>query len=270
MEVTEHLDIRPSATDSQRSAGARYLLRFDDLCPTMNWRIWDVVEDILVRHRINPILAIVPDNRDPKLVVDKANPEFWDRAREWQRRGWTIALHGYQHLYTSVNAGIVGRRKLSEFAGIPKQEQANKLREATGIFRRESIKSHVWVAPGHTFDENTVSLLPEFGLTIISDGIFRHPFCSHRVTWIPQQLWEFRSAPSGVWTICFHHNDWSEKAVRQFRDQVASYSNLLTRIENVLHRPGHLDVNRMLFKLPRCADVVMRAQLKLFSFGHQR
>ena len=48
---------------------ARFLLRFDDLCPTMNWAMWDAIEAHLVRMEVRPILAVVPDNRDPKLVA---------------------------------------------------------------------------------------------------------------------------------------------------------------------------------------------------------
>ena len=93
-----------------------FLVRFDDLCPTMNWDIWERVEDILIRNSVTPILSIVPDNQDPRLDVAPTQPAFWSRVREWQGRGWTIGLHGYQHLYLSRSAGIVGTRPLSEFA----------------------------------------------------------------------------------------------------------------------------------------------------------
>ena len=44
---------------------AKYILRFDDICSTMNWNKWNSIEDILIKHNIKPILAIVPDNKDP-------------------------------------------------------------------------------------------------------------------------------------------------------------------------------------------------------------
>ena len=46
---------------------ARYLIRFDDLCPSMNWTVWCEVESILQAAGIKPLLAVVPDNADPQL-----------------------------------------------------------------------------------------------------------------------------------------------------------------------------------------------------------
>ncbi len=86
---------------------ARYLIRFDDICPTMNWAVWDSIEEYLIRYRVRPILAVVPDNQDPNLVIDPPRDDFWERVRHWQRMGYSIALHGYQHRYVSSNAGLL-------------------------------------------------------------------------------------------------------------------------------------------------------------------
>ena len=128
---------------------AQYLIRFDDLCPTMNWQVWAEIESILVEHQITPLLAVVPDNRDQKLAVAPAHPAFWEQVRKWQARGWTIALHGYQHLYITKDRGIVGIQHRSEFAGLPAKVQEDKLRKATEIFHDEGIEPKVWIAPGH-------------------------------------------------------------------------------------------------------------------------
>ena len=55
---------------------AHYLFRFDDICPSMNWRAWDDIETILCDQRIKPILAVVPDNRDDALRVSAPNARF--------------------------------------------------------------------------------------------------------------------------------------------------------------------------------------------------
>ncbi len=47
---------------------ARYLIRFDDICPTMNWTIWEQVEQVLRTYHVQPILAVVPDNQDPRAT----------------------------------------------------------------------------------------------------------------------------------------------------------------------------------------------------------
>src|SRR5688572_10786191 len=216
---------------------AQYLLRFDDICPTMNWHLWGKIERILVQRRLKPILAVVPDNRDPSLQVDAPATNFWDHVRAWQDRGWTIALHGFQHRYVSRNAGLVARRKKSEFAGLPKEEQRDKLRQGMQIFERERITSRVWIAPGNTFDATTVALLPEFGVRVISAGYFQFPYvCRAGMVWLPQQMHYFRPAPHGVWTVCYHHNQWDGSGVGKFCEELDRYSDSIVSLEEVLDR----------------------------------
>src|SRR5437867_12602992 len=98
--------------------GARYVLRFDDICPTMRWTIWERVETRLKSADIRPILAVIPENNDPKLVIEPGRPDFWDRVRTCQAWGWTIAVHGYQHVWTTSDRGMYGWNARSEFAGL--------------------------------------------------------------------------------------------------------------------------------------------------------
>src|SRR5437763_10368509 len=193
----------------QQRRNTQFLLRFDDICPTMRWDVWSEIEASLMDFGIKPILAVVPDNRDPVLQVAPPMKDFWERVRRWQELGWTIALHGYQHLYVARDGGLVTRRKKSEFASLPANVQEEKLRLGMGIFAREGIKSRVWIAPGNAFDEVTVSLLPRFGMDIVSAGWFWGPFIGpHNTIWMPCQLSNLRSVPSGVWSVCYHVNSW--------------------------------------------------------------
>jgi predicted deacetylase len=212
----------------------QYLLRFDDLCPTMNWRAWSDVESALVQRNVKPLLAVVPDNQDPQLQVDQPVPDFWDRVRAWQARGWTIAMHGYQHKYVTRERGIVGINRFSEFAGLSAAEQEGKLRKGHDILRHEGIEASVFVAPGHSFDRTTVSLLPRFGLRTISDGFSRYPFRSREgVFWIPQQLWDFAPQRSGVWTVCIHHNAWQAEDVARFSHSLELYKNVVVSLDAI-------------------------------------
>ncbi|MGZ3443367.1 MAG: DUF2334 domain-containing protein, partial [Polyangia bacterium] len=93
--------------------GARYLVRFDDICPGMNWPVWREIEKILVDADVKPLLAVVPSNEDAHLDVGPKEARFWDLVRGWQARGWTIGLHGYQHRYVTRQAGLVGLNERS-------------------------------------------------------------------------------------------------------------------------------------------------------------
>lgn len=202
--------------------GPRYLLRFDDICPTMDWTAWNAVEDILVAQGIRPILAVIPDNRDPKLTAGPPAPDFWDRVRAWQRRGWAIGLHGYQHRYVSPDAGILDLRKQSEFAGLSYGDQHEKIRLALEIFQREGVRADAWVAPSHSLDWTTVEALSAQGIRTISDGLAFRPYRDRRGTiWIPQQFAMMRAMPWGVWTFCYHAGDLSGRGLGRFERRLA-------------------------------------------------
>ena len=216
---------------------ARYLLRFDDICPTMNWQAWREIEDTLREHQLKPVLAVVPDNRDPQLQVDAPHKNFWEQVRLWQSWGWTIGLHGYQHLYSTGDAGLLRLNARSEFSGLSRHAQEEKLKHALAIFAREQIVPQVWIAPAHSFDEITVALLRQLGVRAISDGFFLYP---HRDTlgmfWLPQQLWRFRKFPFGVWTICLHHNHWTPQMLARFRAMLATHRRAFTNFEEMQTR----------------------------------
>lgn len=247
---------------------AQYLLRFDDICPTMNWRVWAEIEAALVDHQAKPILAVVPDNLDPKLRIEPAVEDFWERVRQWQARGWTIALHGFQHKYIARRPGIVTPRKNTEFAGVPAAEQAEKIRRGMAIFQREGIHPRVWIAPSNSFDATTVSLLPQFGIHIICDGFFRFPFVwPSEITWVPQQLFGFRPAPSGVWTVCYHHNHWAATDLTRFREDLRRFHANIRSLNEVLRVwAGRRSWwSARLCTSPRFSQLLIRAELKFWA-----
>jgi peptidoglycan/xylan/chitin deacetylase (PgdA/CDA1 family) len=213
----------------------QYLLRFDDICPSMDWRVWEQVEAKLRDCDIAPVLGVIPDNQDPGLQLEAPNDRFWDRVRKWQARGWTIAMHGYQHRFVTKNSGLLKVNEFSEFAGLPRAEQEDKLRSGREILEREGIQSKVWIAPAHSFDITTVQLLSEMGFRYISDGFSLLPHVdSFGMTWIPQQLWTFRRRPFGVWTICFHINGWTPTEIAAFERSVTQYRKLISKFANVV------------------------------------
>ena len=351
----------------------QYLLRFDDICPTMNWKVWAEIESVLVQRRLKPILAVVPDNLDPVLQVDPPAADFWERVRAWQDRGWAIAMHGFQHRYVSRNAGLAARRRKSEFAGLPVGAQREKLRRGMEIFERERITSRVWIAPGNTFDATTVALLPEFGIDVISAGYFQFPYVGPfhepspvaagvppavepgvppggtgqppnepqriprhqamavavsgrqdaalhgrqdgcrdrfmipmrdgnaveaineperrsptrpdpqppanppdretgapvpggRITWVPQQMHYFRPAPSGVWTVCYHHNQWNGSRLAKFREELNEYGDNIVLIEDILNPVRVCQLSAWLCTHPRVSEILIRGELKLWSW----
>jgi predicted deacetylase len=237
-----------------------FILRFDDLCPTLNWRVWNPIEELLVELGLKPILAVVPENRDKGLVHSPPGENFWERVQSWQKRGWTIGLHGYQHCYLTKDPGLYGRVGRSEFAGLPSEVQEIKLRNAIRIFHHHAVNPQVWVAPGHSFDATTVEILLKLGVRIINDGYALFPYQDPQgMIWIPQQMGRLRKLPIGVWTVCLHFNKWTDSDLRQFREEVRRFRDSAISVDDVLAQlSSHPRNNWMHAGAGRLLDMSMR------------
>ena len=210
-----------------------YLVRFDDVCPTMDWETWNKIEKVIVAEDIKPIMAVVPDNKDEKLKFAEENKNFWSKVMEWQKMGWSIAVHGYQHLYETSDSGLLGLNNYSEFSGLSYEQQTKKLKKAINIFNSHGVKPDLWVAPAHSFDETTICALTDVGLNIISDGFYMRPVKHANKIWIPQQLWRFRKFRSGIWTVCFHINGIKKFEVEEICSNFIKYSNSIVSLDDV-------------------------------------
>ena len=223
---------------------ARYILRFDDLCPTMNWEVWDKVEALLDTADIKPIVAVIPNNRDPQMMIEAPRRDFWERVRGWRARGWTIGLHGNDHRYVTEEAGIIGLNRRSEFAGLSFDDQERKVVRGWATFAAEGVRADLFVAPSHSFDRTTLKALQLHGVDVVSDGFYVRPVHRFGMTFVPQQLWRFRPVPFGIWTVCCHHNDFTQQDIETLARDIHAYRDSITTVEEVLaetHRYGLLD-----------------------------
>jgi len=186
---------------------AKYIIRLDDACPTMKVANWHKLEAIFDQYEIKPIIAVIPFNEDPTLVIDKANVNFWVKVKKWQAKNYKIALHGFNHVYNSSNSGLIPKNNQSEFAGLSLKKQSEKIKKGIEIFNKNNIQTNIWVAPSHSFDDNTLKALKkESNINIISDGIALKAFKVDYFKWIPQQISNTYKMPFGLWTICLHPN----------------------------------------------------------------
>ncbi len=188
----------------------QYLLRLDDACPTMDSLKWSRIEDVLDSHGIKPMVGIIPNNEDSEQRIVQEDNSFWEKVQKWEDKKWAIAMHGYNHCYTS-NEGLNGLNPIwrrSEFAGLSVSEQKEKLRKGVAIMRAHGINPKYFFAPSHTFDENTlVALREESDIRIISDTIATKPYKREDFVFIPQFSGQCRKMLlSGVYTFCLHPN----------------------------------------------------------------
>jgi predicted deacetylase len=229
---------------------AQYLLRFDDLCPTVARAQWQRFLPLIEEFGIRPILAVVPDNQDYELEHAEPDPEFWARMRSMEAAGATIALHGFRHVCNSKGKSLVPLHRHSEFAGVPEETQREWIQAGLNILRGHGLKPRVWVAPRHGFDRSTLKALRKEGIGVLSDGLARVPFTRGGVTWIPQQLWRPVDKSKGLWTICVHSNTASGSHVDQLLAFVRQHVAQFTSVDRVLAelKPTKLDLAERLYE----------------------
>ena len=145
-------------------------VRMDDITPDMDWERFLAFKEILDAHHVRPLLGVVPDNRDENLHRAKAAGDFWEYIKELQEDGWCIALHGYRHVYATKKGGLFPLNHFSEFAGLSFEEQLDMLEKASEVLQRNGIKTDIFIAPGHSYDKNTLKALKKLGYTKITDG----------------------------------------------------------------------------------------------------
>lgn len=213
---------------------AQYLLRFDDLCPTLSRSGWELFQSLLEEFRIQPILAVVPENRDQELSIDAPDPNFWFMMQWLQKAGATIGLHGYQHICESQHGGMLRLHRSNEFPGVPEDMQRTWINKGMGVLRSHGLEPKIFVAPRHGFDRATLRAIKAEGIEYVSDGFARVPFSRFGVRWIPQQLWSPVAKETGLWTICIHVNnagDWLAGRLRSFlevhADQFTSFDRVV-------------------------------------------
>jgi peptidoglycan/xylan/chitin deacetylase (PgdA/CDA1 family) len=207
---------------------------------------WQRMEDILDKYGVKPLVGIIPANADPKTMIDPEDVGFWEKALFWEKKGWSIALHGYDHVCIS-DGGMSGLNpfwKRSEFAGLPLEQQRDKIKKGYDIFKENGFEPKYFFAPSHTFDDNTlVALREETPIRIISDTIALVPYKKGDFTFIPQISGHCVEFPfPGEYTFCFHPNIMSDDAytnlesfLKEHAEEFVSFDEL-ERYENKSRR----------------------------------
>lgn len=213
---------------------AKYFFRLDDIAPNMNWNNFNSLIAIFKKHNIKPLIAVIPDNKDAELLKYPYNPDFWDIIDQLSSDGWIIAQHGYRHLYKTKEGGILGINKMGEFSSLDFEVQKQMIKSGRDILKEKICEPKIFIAPGHSFDRNTIRVLEENGYNSISDGIALYPFKKWGVVWLPQILWRPRKLPFGLITAALHPNTMTgedfnnlEKFIEKNHEKIGDFSELM-------------------------------------------
>lgn len=228
----------------------RILLRIDDICPTMDFHQFQIAMELMDKYNVKPLLGVVPDCQDPDLQIEPAHSNFWEFVKELQDKGYTIAMHGYIHVFDNHARGIVVKRWDSEFAGHPYEVQLEKIRKGKEILESHGIHTDIFFAPGHSYDENTLKALAACGFKYMSDGLSCKPYNLHGIICIPARSAGMPRLSSGTThTAVFHVHEWVREdkkyCYRQFVDLINKHHKEILAWDEFINVPnGNLFIQR--------------------------
>lgn len=216
---------------------SKYIIRLDDACQTMNHDNWNRIERILDQYNVCLIVGVIPDNQDPDFVWEY-DCQFWDKARTWQKKGWTIAMHGLHHnMFYHDPAGYYQKSHgvHTEYAGLPFDIQRNMIIEGISILKQNEVIPSGFFAPAHTYDLNTVKALktsPE--IQFVSDGYALWAYKKDGMVFIPAICDGPFSIPFGLYTYVFHPSVMKEENFYRLDHFLSKNRNKVINVEKAL------------------------------------
>ena len=203
------------------------IYRIDDITPGMDWEKFYKFMELFHKYHVVPLIGVVPENIDPALTVGREEAAFWKIIKRLKEDGKIeVAQHGYQHKYTTEYIQpfqrICGFKPQSEFYGLSYMLQYEKIKAGKEIFEKNGISVDIWMAPGHSFDRNTVKALRKLKFRAVTDGIGLFPVKKEGMTFIPQQEWGPVKSHIGVKTICLHLNGANDELYRRIEKHLKS------------------------------------------------
>lgn len=194
---------------------AKYIFRLDDITQNMDCENFKRVKSIFIKNDIQPIIGLIPNNKDPEfLAYPECDFNIWEEVKYLQEvKGWSVAMHGYNHFYESNDGGLLELGNSSEFAGLPRERQDEKITKGVKIFTEKEIEIDAFMAPSHSFDSTTIDVLISNGINTITDGYSLYPYYDQDMLFVPQLFEAPRKMPFGIYTWCLHTNNMSEKDI---------------------------------------------------------
>lgn len=209
-------------------------VRLDDITPDMDWDKFLTFKNLLDEYDIKPLIGVVPANQDKTLSLNPPREDFWDYIKQLQKEGWMVAMHGFNHVYDSKQAGMFPLNHFSEFAGHSLETQLGKIKQGKAILEQNGIVTDFFMTPAHTYDANTLNALKQNGFKNVTDGFGEIPYEWQGLIFYPIS---FRMSDSlkkegGFTTMVVHTNtienmDYYKKMLEENREKFISYSEYM-------------------------------------------
>jgi len=195
-------------------------VRIDDITPDMDWESFYGFKMLLDQYGIKPLIGVVPDNQDPNLRRGEQREDFWEYMKELQDAGWSIALHGAHHIYTTKKGGIFPLNHFSEFAGVSYEKQKQMLEMGRQTLTDHGIQTDIFMAPGHSYDDKTLHILSELGFRYVTDGFAKTPYKEGKsgLIFLPIAFHSTRDLEQGqgYTTLVYHLNGTTKEQLENY------------------------------------------------------
>ncbi len=196
----------------------KIIIRFDDICPNINWEKFFYLKTKIQDLGIRSLLGVIPENKDKSFFKYQYNDSFFDLINNYKNYGDSIAQHGTYHKYTSKSSGILKINKRSEFAGHDFEYQYSLIKKGKEILQNNNCWQPIFMAPSHSFDLNTIEALKKLGFKSVSDGYGFFPYKRHGIEFVPQISSRPFNTGFGLATICIHSNNLTELKIKNLID----------------------------------------------------
>lgn len=204
-------------------------IRIDDITECMDWPKFLRFKAILDAHSIKPLIGVIPQNMDDTLKGDSdgAPSDFWNYISSLKAEGYTIAMHGSQHIYTTKKGGLFPLNNFSEFAGLSYEKQLSLLNKGTALLKKNGIETDIFMAPAHSYDKNTLKALKALNFNKITDGLGKVPYSLGDFTFYPisfnRKSVLNASTKNGYTTFVYHINTMNDKDFESFENLLSNY-----------------------------------------------
>ena len=222
----------------------KYLIRIDDICDNfIGIENYYKIMSILKKNNIIPLVGVIPKCNDETIIGSK---QFKIETLK-NTQNITVALHGFEHKYSTKESGLLKLNNYSEFAGETYEEQFIKIKKGKEILEKK-LKIKIWIffAPAHSFDLNTLKALEKNKIYYISDGISLNVIKKNKMFLIPQQKWNFKDeTEDGLYTLLLHPQNLKEKDLKEFDEFINRNKNKIfnytkKEIENYINKENKI------------------------------
>lgn len=233
----------------------KILVRFDDICPTMDFANFNEAVNLMDKYDVKPLIGVIPECKDKVLEIESVHLDFWEYVKSLQAKGYVVAMHGVNHVFCSQHRGIVTKRIGSEFAGLPLDVQVEMIRKGKEILNAHGIYTESFFAPAHSYDENTLKALNLNGFKYMSDGKSAKPYMLNGIKCIPCRSHGCPKIPkSGYITALFHAHEWAlpnkEIDAQRFKNLINNYhKDIVTYAEYIAQDCGNSMIQQLDEKL---------------------